>query len=161
MSRAAMVLVFVFGVVTNCEAAASKFVWTLDRVGGELILRGIDVIPGDDGVDTAVRITCIGKKLQLGIGADTSIGKGEHEFVSVDAIAGTVVLKVNGTSERSKNAEMTGANELVKSIDAVDPLIKLMLVERKITFREASGKKFSVPTSGFAPRFAKLKSACA
>ncbi len=106
MSRVAVVLAFFFGVMTSCEAAAPKFNWTLGKVGGDLILQGMDSIPGDDGIDTAVRITCISKKLQIGIGADASIGTGKHEAVSLNAIAGTTVLRVTGTSEQSKNVNM-------------------------------------------------------
>lgn len=161
MSRAAVILVFFLCVMAGREAAAAKFQWTLAKEGNEQILRGMDFIAGDDGVDTALRITCISKKLQIGIGADASIGKGEHEPVSLNAIGGKTVLKIVGTSEKSKNWEMTVSNELVKSIEADDPLFKLMLAEKQITFREASGKKFAIPTSGFAPKFAKLKRVCA
>ncbi|WP_271611832.1 hypothetical protein [Bradyrhizobium sp. CCBAU 21362] len=160
MLRSAVIFLFLFGATTSCEAAAPKFLWILAKEGNEQILRGMDFIAGDDGGDTAVRITCIGKKLQIGIGADASIGKGEHDPVSLNAIAGETVLKIVGTSEKSKNWEMTASNELVKSIEADDPLIKLMLDQKQIVFREASGKKFTVPTSGFGSRFAKLKSAC-
>jgi hypothetical protein len=161
MSQTAMVLLFLFEAATSCEAATSKFKWTLAKEGSEQILRGIDWIAGDDSIDTAVRITCTGGKLQIGIGAETSIGKGEHEPVWLNAISGTTVLKVAGTSEKSKNWEMTASNELVKSIEPDDPLVKLMLAGKLVTFRETSGKKFSVPTGGFGAGFAKLRSACA
>jgi hypothetical protein len=154
------VLIFVFSLATMGEAAGPKFRWILAKEGGQQILKGMNWSAGDDSIDTSFKITCVGGKLKMGIGADASVGKGEHEPVAVNAISGRTVIKINGTSEKSTSWQMTGSNELVKMIEPDEPLVKLMRTGSNVTFREASGKKFSIPTNGFGSKVEKFFKSC-
>ena len=105
-------------------------------------------------------MTCkTGGKIELGVGADVSVGKGKGEAVRLTARSGGETVPLDGVSRKSVNFEMTAAYELVKLTDAQDPLIQLLRKGKPVQFTGA-GVKFTLTTDAFDKQFARFTQAC-
>jgi hypothetical protein len=161
MFRIAAFAVLVSIALPDTAIAAPKFQWSIIEIAGKTQLAGMNQINGDDGVDTLFRVGCRPTgKIELGIGADVSVGKGENEPVTLTAISGKTILKVDGVSKKSGNFEMTGTSELVKETSFDDPVIQLMIKTKSVTFRGVSVQRFAVSAIGFHAQLQKLKKIC-
>jgi hypothetical protein len=145
----------------NTTTAAPKFQWIITEGAGKTQLEGLDRISGDDSVDALSRVGCRpAGKIELGIGANISVGKGDEKAVTLTAVSGETILKVDGVSKKSRNFNMTPTYELVKETSWDDPIIQLMIKVKSVTFRGASVQQFTVPAIGFRAQLEKLKKIC-
>jgi len=143
------------------SAIAGNFRWTVDTIAGKKQLIGMEHVPGDDGIDSLFRVACAaGGKIELGIGANVSVGKGKNEPVALTAASGSTVVNVEGRSKESANVEMTGTSELVKETGWDDPVLQLMMQGKPIAFRGVKVRQFNVPTTGFSAQLERLKRSC-
>jgi hypothetical protein len=147
--------------ILPCSAIAANFRWTVNTIAGKKQLIGMEHIPGDDGIDSLFRITCAaGGKIELGIGANVSVGKGKNEPVALTAVSGSTVVKVEGRSKESMNVEMTGTSELVKETGWDDPVLQLLMQSTPVAFRGVGVRRFIVPTTGFNAQLERFKRSC-
>jgi len=144
------------------QQTIARFRWTVDRTGAVWVLNGFDWTSGFNEQDTLVRFTCKrGGALEIGLGADVGIGKGNSEGVTMSVKSAAASLRVDGVSRKSANFEMTSGTELVKTITASDPLIDLLKIEGLISMRqEPAGKSFTFPAKGFGAALAKFLKGC-
>ncbi len=161
MLRTAASIVLAGLAVSNTAATAAGFQWSIIEIAGKKQLAGLNQANGDDGVDTLFRVGCKpAGKIELGIGADVSVGKGENEAVTLTAVSNKTVLKVDGVSRKSGNFEMTGTSELIRETGFDDPVVQLMIKTKSVTFRGVSVQRFTVPAIGFHAQLEKLRNIC-
>ena len=109
--------------VTTLTAGAEPFNWSYEPetkalVGMEEIYEG----------DYSFHAVCQSPQhVKLGIGAQTGVGKGAREKVSVTLASAARNVRIEGKSGNSANFEMTAGVELQATISATHPVFQLLL----------------------------------
>ncbi len=140
--------------------AAKTFQWSVDKLDDELTLSGM-LGTAEDEPDYLFRLTCkADRTMEMGVGADVSVGRGAGERVVLTGKSGSADFKVEGVSRNSKNFEMTGGTELVKAVTLDEPLIKA-LAQPNLAVAVSGGKRrFTLPGRGFAAKLAAFGKSC-
>src|SRR5262245_11835040 len=92
--------------------------WGLVKKDGQAFLNAMPTVEESDYEFWAL---CKGGgQVEIGAGADTNVGKGEGETVSLQLKSGKATAKLEGKSLKSDNFEMTGGTELRATIGVDD-----------------------------------------
>ncbi len=135
--------------------AQAQYLWTYVKDTKELIGS-----TGEEEGDTDFRATCkAGGHAEVGIGAETGIGDGNGEAVSVTLTSGTKTLKIDGKSRNSPNFQMTAGVELQTTVDGQHAIFQLLAESGAIKV-SGQGKKATWPAAGRAKATASFVKAC-
>ncbi|TJW06520.1 MAG: hypothetical protein E5W82_27315 [Mesorhizobium sp.] len=86
--------------------------------------------------DPLLYLTCIhSQMLDIRIGGELPLGKGEHEPVSISLRSGTLSTRVDGVSVRSPDYEMTGGAMLLTSIEPKGRAMQILTAGKPIEFK--------------------------
>jgi hypothetical protein len=158
-SRALHLVVFAVATSFACSAAAKDGIrWTIEKKRGQPSLVGMPT--GDEG-DTEFWALCKrGGKIEIGVGANSIVGKGEGDTVSLSLKSGAVSAALEGKSQNSENVEMTGGSELRAEIDAGHPLFTVLATGRPITVSGSMDQPATWPVAGLKAKVAAFLAAC-
>lgn len=108
---------------------------------GPLKLVSIGVWSKEPETDPLLYLTCIhSQMLDIRIGGELGLGKGEHEPVSLSLRSGTLSTRVDGVSVRSPDFEMTGGTMLLTSIEPKGRAVQILTGGKPIEFKPSSGQ---------------------
>lgn len=135
------ITLFALGLAAMVPAAhaAEKF------GAGPLKLVSIGVWSKEPETDPLLYLTCIhSQMLDIRIGGELGLGKGEHEPVSLSLRTGTLSTRVDGVSVRSPDFEMTGGAMLLTSIEPNGRVMQILTADRPIEFKPSAGQSTTV-----------------
>ena len=98
-------LLLISGVLLWPGVAAAEVVWTLSKKAGRAYLQGFSSVVEADSEFWA-HCQADGS-IQIGAGADSHVGKGRGETVTLTFTSGGATAKLAGTSRESQNFQMT------------------------------------------------------
>lgn len=112
-------------------ASAEKIVWTLSKDEGRPFLTGM---VDESEVDYEFWARCRADgTVDVGMGAESHVGEGKGEQVSLTLTSGTQTVKISGVSRESKNVEMTGGIELQAKVAVDDKLFAVLATGKPIS----------------------------
>jgi hypothetical protein len=141
--------------------AKKTFAWSVDKIDDEMMLTGM-LGDAEDEPDYLFWLSCkSGGAMDMGVGADVSVGRGTGEPVTLTGKGGGAEFKIEGVSRNSKNSEMTGANELVKANVTLDEPVIKALAQPQASVTIVGGKqRFTLPGKDFAAKLAAFRKGC-
>jgi hypothetical protein len=98
--------------------------------------------------------------IELRIGADAYVGKGEGEPVSLIFAGGGRSATLRGVSKKSDDFGMTGGRELVTEVSTDDPLFAVLLAGKPVTITGSLKKPIVLDGKSAKPAVAKFLVAC-
>ncbi len=98
--------------------------------------------------------------IELRIGADDYVGKGEGEPVSLTFAGGGRRATLRGVSKKSDDFGMTGGRELVTEVTTDDPLFKVLLTGKPVTITGSLKRPIVLDGKRAKPAVAKFLAAC-
>jgi hypothetical protein len=138
-------------------AASAEVLWRFTREHGRPLLQAMSDEPE---ADTEFWARCrSGGAIDMGIGADTSIGKGEGEPVTLTLASAGTQATVAGQSRNSANFQMTAGAELRATIAHGHALFKVLATDKPIVVSGAS-KPITLPAKGRKAKVAAFLQAC-
>jgi hypothetical protein len=120
------------------------------RAAGEfsaqpLDLASIEVRSAEEETDALLSLTCIHSgMLDIRIGGELGLGKGEHEPVGLALRSGALSTRVDGVSVRSPDYEMTGGAMLLTSIEPDGRAMRILAGGKPIEFKPSAGKPTTI-----------------
>ncbi len=124
MPRLATILLALVIAGLPAAAFAEVVVWTLSKPQGRPYLVGM---VNESEVDFELWARCRADgAIDIGIGAESHVGKGKGEPVSLTLISGGRTVKISGVSRESANVEMTGGIELRAKVMPDDRLFAVL-----------------------------------
>ena len=131
MSRIFRMSMILAALLWPAAALAAPLVWSLAKDEGQPFLSGM---VDESEVDYEFWARCRADgKIDIGMGAETHIGKGKGEPVSLTLTSGAQIVKVSGLSRESKNVEMTGGIELQATVTPDDKLFAVLTTGQPVT----------------------------
>ena len=110
--------------------ARRRLVWTLSKHKGRAYLQGM---PNESEVDFELWAHCRADgAIDIGMGAESHVGKGKGEKVTLTLASGGQTASVTGVSRESDNAEMTGGIELRAKVMRDDKLFAVLATGQPI-----------------------------
>jgi hypothetical protein len=138
-------------------AASAEMLWQFTREHGRPFLQAMSDEPE---ADTEFWALCrSGGAIDVGIGADTSVGKGEGEPVTLTLASAGIKATVAGESRNSANFQMTAGTELSASVGRGHALFNVLATDKPIVVRGAS-KPLILPAKGRKAKVAVFLHAC-
>jgi len=137
--------------------AAAELQWQYRTQQGRPYLQAM---PSEPEGDTEFWASCrSATAIEVGIGANTTVGEGKGETVSLTLTSGGVSATVSGQSRNSANFQMTVGTELRTTVSRGHALFKVLATGQPIT---ASGsiKKVTWPVKGLKTKLAAFLAAC-
>ena len=153
-----MLLRFLIGlaVLSLPGAASADVVWRFTKEQGRPYLQGMS---SESESDTEFWARCRADgKIDVGLGADSIVGKGEGEKVSLTLESAGIKATLNGVSRNSVNVEMTGGTELRTTISRDDAVFKVLAADKPIAVSGAI--KAAWPVKGLKAKVAAFLAAC-
>ena len=112
------------------SAAAAEVKWSLGKDEGRPFLYAM---PNESEVDYEFWARCrTDGDIEVGMGAESHVGKGKGEKVELTLTSGGQTAKVAGVSRESKNVEMTGGIELQGKVKRDDKLFAVLATGQPI-----------------------------
>jgi hypothetical protein len=137
--------------------ASADIVWQLVKKQGQPLLRGA---PDVSESDTQFWAQCrAGGTIDIGAGADSGVGEGKGEKVTLTLKSGGIDAKLTGVSRNSANFQMTGGTELRATIKRDDAVFKVLAADKPIAV-SGSIKPASWPVKGLKAKVAAFLKAC-
>lgn len=119
----------------------------------------LEVRPSGEEVDASMRASCAFEGMViLRIGAESHLGSGRGEPVSVTIDSGGKSAKLRGVSRLSPDSEMTGGSELVTEVPLNDPSLEILFGGKPVTMITQDQKKHQLldaDTRGTGKKFLK------
>src|SRR5262249_25507469 len=140
------------------SAAIADIQWKLMKKDGRPYLQGMS---GEPEVDTEFWALCRSREaIDLGVGADTGVGTGAGEAVSLNLKSGSESAALSGRSQNSRNFEMTAGAELRATVSASDPVFKVLAAGAPIRVSGAIKSLVTWQVKGLKQHVAAFLSAC-
>ncbi len=138
-------------------AASAEVAWKLTSKNAGAYLFAMPTEPESDTLFWA--LCGKGGSIELGIGGDADVGKGEGEAVKVTLKSGTSTATVVGQSRKSANFQMTGTSELRTKVARDHAVFKVLAAGQPI---RASGsiKPVTWQVKGLKPLVARFLQRC-
>ena len=111
-------------------AFAEAVVWRLSKDEGRPYLTGM-VKQSEVDFEFWARCRADGA-IDIGMGAESHVGKGKSEAVSLTLTSGRQTVKISGVSRESVNVEMTGGIELQAKVTPDDQLFAVLMTGQPI-----------------------------
>jgi len=138
-------------------ASAAPVEWRLLKQEGRPYLQGM---PAETESDTEFWALCRrGGKIEIGVGANSMVGKGEGETVSLTLASGSARAHLRGKSRNSVNFQMTAGTELRAEVSRDDALFKVLATGKPITV-SGSIKRDIWAVKGLSAKLAAFLRAC-
>jgi hypothetical protein len=144
-------------VVWAPAAASAEIAWQFGKRGGRGYLQAMSTEPERD-TEFWARCRPDGA-IDIGIGADSSVGTGKGEAVTLMLASGGVMAKLTGSSRDSANFQMTGGAELRARVSRNDAVFNVLSTGKPIQVRGAI-KPITWPAKGLKSRVAAFLKAC-
>jgi hypothetical protein len=142
-------------VATN--AAAADLEWKLSNKDGRLFLAGM---PKESEVDNELWLHCRSDgAIDLGAGAESHVGRGNGEAVTLRLAAGFRRATLTGVSRESANYQMTSGVELRAVVTGAHPLFKVLANGKPIKV-SGSIKPITWPVNGLKALAATFLKEC-
>ena len=138
-------------------AAAADIEWNLSKKDGRAYLNGM---PKESEVDNEFWALCRADgAIEIGAGAESRVGRGNGEAVTLKLAAGLRRATLTGVSRESDNYKMTRGVELRAVISSSHPLFKVLANGKPIT---VSGpiKPITWPVGGLKAKTAAFLKEC-
>ena len=138
-------------------SAAAQVKWTLFKKEGRAFLQGFS---GVEEGDVEFWLHCrADKAIDLGAGAETNVGEGKGEAVTLTLTSAGKTATLKGTSRNSANFEMTAGTELRTRIERNDPVFAVLATGKPIAVT-GSIKPMTWRTAGLAAKVASFLQGC-
>jgi hypothetical protein len=98
--------------------------------------------------------------IELRIGADDYVGKGEGEPVSLTFAGGGRSATLRGVSKKSDDFQITGGSELVTEVTTDDPVFAMLLTGKPLTITGSVKKPIVLDGNSAKPAVARFLAAC-
>jgi len=138
-------------------ASAADIAWTVSKKDGRAYLTGM---PKESEVDNEFWAHCRADgAIEVGAGAESHVGRGNGEAVTLKLAAGLKRATLTGVSRESANSEMTGGVELRAVIARNHPLFAVLANGKAI---KVSGliKPITWPVNGLKAKAAEFLKDC-
>jgi len=138
-------------------AASADVVWTVSKKAGRAYLSGM---PNEPEVDNEFWAHCRADgALDVGAAAESHVGKGGGEAVTLRFASGLKRATLTGVSRHSENSEMTGGVELRATVSHDHPVFAVLSNGSKVA---VSGpiKPLTWTTKGLKAKVAAFLKAC-
>lgn len=138
-------------------AAAADIEWTLSKKDGRAYLSGM---PKESEVDTEFWALCRADgAIEVGAGAESHVGRGNGEAVTLKLAAGFRRATLTGVSRESENYQMTSGVELRAVVASAHPLFKVLANGKPI---KVTGpiKPLTWPVNGLKAKAADFLKEC-
>ena len=130
MSHISRIVVALMLFAWPAAAWAEVVVWTLSKPQGRPYLVGMVNVSEVD-FEFWARCRADGA-IDIGMGAESHVGKGKGEPVSLTLTSAGQTVKISGVSRESENVEMTGGIELRAKVMPDDKLFAVLRTGRPI-----------------------------
>jgi hypothetical protein len=112
-------------------AGAADIAWTLSKKAGRAYLSGM---PNESEVDYEFWAHCRADgKIDVGAAAESHVGKGKGEAVTLKLASADKTATLDGTSRESANFEMTAGVELRATVSRDHPLFAVLATGKPIS----------------------------
>lgn len=139
-------------------AAAAELQWNLKKKDGRPYLEAFS---GEEEGDTEFWALCRkDRAIELGIGADSMVGKGEGERVTLTLKSAGKSATLTGLSRESVNVEMTAGRELRAVVSARDPVFAVLATGKPISVTGSVEKAATWTVAGLKAKVAAFLAAC-
>ena len=146
--------IFLFGLIPTATAAAA-LEWTVST-GPYLEARSTE-----HESDASLRAICRNAAtVELRVGAQEQVGKGEGEKVALTFKSDGREAVVRGLSKWSDDSEMTGGTELVTEVKTSDPLFSVLQTGKAVRLSGSLAKPAIWEAKGMAPSVKKFLERC-
>ena len=139
-------------------AASAEVEWALRKEKGRAFLQGMQNV---SEVDYEFWAHCRADgDIDVGMGAESHIGKGKGEKVELTLSSAEHSAKVVGVSRESVNVEMTGGIELQGRVKRDDPLFAVLATGQPIRVTGSIKKPLKWNVKGLKPKVSAFLQAC-
>lgn len=139
-------------------AAAADIEWNLSKKDGRPYLSGMPKAPE---VDNEFWALCrLDGAIEVGAGAESHIGRGGGEAVSLKLSAGLSKATLTGVSRESDNFKMTAGIELRAVVSHSHPLFKVLANGKPIKLSGPTKKFLIWPVNGLKAKAAAFLKDC-
>ena len=146
------------GVLLWPAAASAEVVWTLTKKDGRSYLEGFS---SETEADSEFWAHCQADgSIQIGVGADSHVGKGKGEAVRLTLVSGGVAAKLAGVSKESINVEMTSGMELRAKIARTDPVFAVFATGKPIAVSGSLERRATWKVKGLKAKAEAFLKAC-
>ena len=137
--------------------AAPKVLWTVYRHEGRTYLQGM---VDESEVDNEFWARCRSDgEIDVSMGAESHVGKGRGEPVSLTLSSGGQSVKISGVSRESENAPMTGGIELRTKVKSDNKVFAVLSTGQPIAVT-GPVKPMTWEANGLKRRVAEFLKAC-
>jgi hypothetical protein len=144
-------------VVLAPALASADVVWQLTKKQGQPYLQGM---PNVTESDTQFWALCgAGGAIEIGVGADSNVGEGNGEAVTLTLIGGPARAALSGVSRNSANFQMTAGTELRAKISRGHDVFRVLAAGEPIAV-SGSIKTATWPVRGLKAKVAAFLQAC-
>jgi hypothetical protein len=145
-------------VLASPAMAAPKIVWDIYEREGQTYLEGM---VDESEVDNEFWARC-GKDglIDIGMGAESHVGKGKGEKVSLTLTSGGQSVTIAGVSRESVNVEMTGGIELQARVKRDDKLFAILATGQPIRVTGSIRKPLRWDVKGLKAKVAEFFKLC-
>jgi hypothetical protein len=138
-------------------ANAADVVWSVSKKNGRAFLNGMENV---SEVDYEFWAHCRRDgTIDVGAAAESHVGKGGGEAVTLKLASGRKSATLTGISRRSENSEMTGGIELRAVVSRDHPLFAVLAAGKPI-FVSGPIKRMTWPVKGLSAKTAEFLKAC-
>ena len=138
-------------------AASAEIGWQVSKKQGRAYLQASS---GEVEVDKEFWAHCRADgSIEVGVGANTSVGEGNGEPVTVTFASAGTMTTLAGNSRKSADFQMTTGTELRTKITRDDTLFKVLTAEKSIAV-SGSIKSATWPVTGLKAKVAAFLQAC-
>ena len=139
------------------SASAAEVEWKLSKKDGRAYLNGM---PKESEVDNELWLHCRSDgAIDVGVGAESHVGRGNGEAVTLRLAAGIRRATLTGVSRESVNYQMTSGIELRAVVTGAHPLFKILANGRPIKV-SGSIKPITWPVDGLKAKAAAFLKDC-
>jgi hypothetical protein len=139
-------------------SAAADIDWNLSKKDGRAYLNGMSK---DSKVDNEFWALCRANgAIEVGAGAESRIGRGNGEAVTLRLAAGLRRATLTGVSRESDNYKMTSGVELRTVISSAHPLFKVLANGKPIAVSGPLRKPLTWPVNGLKAKTAAFLKEC-
>ena len=138
--------------------ASADVAWTLGKKQGRPFLQAMST---EAESDTEFWALCgAGGAIEIGVGADTNVGEGKGEPVTLTLASGPTRATLSGQSRNSANFQMTAGTELRAKITRGDAVFKVLAAGQPITASGSIKMTVTWAVKGLKPKVAAFLKAC-
>jgi hypothetical protein len=152
-----MRLLLCVAIVLVHATASAEVLWQFTKEHGRPLLQAMPDEPESDKVFWA--LCRAGGAIDIGIGADTTVGTGEGEPVTLTFAGAGMGATVAGMSGNSANFQMTAGTKLRASISRDHALFRVLATDKPIAVSGAS-KPMILLAKGRKAKVAAFLKAC-